>query len=363
MANILLKKIALLFIGSNRRYWRLIIFAALAILFGILFLIRIVWKPIEYLIILILLLWMYVFYKRCIKNTIDKQLRDVEDLIELGKYEKALNKIDKIISEELNKLEEHKRRSVYCECLCHKAFIMNNCLNVENCEKAISLYEEVAGIYMEIHCPIIDIMWKEGLAYLNLGYITGNAEKIKCAIRIFERAWEDDGKAEGRYNGAIKSVLISCYEELALYEDEEKNLQAALENALDALDQAYKDKFNGNINYLKYLKACISLKLKKENKEEIFAEIHRYIDELCRKYNKYDRKFFPRIYINNNLSLAQAYMYMTKDSKNNEEYREKYNQCINRAKEYCREHNDEKYSNVEIYLRRIDRLEKQINYL
>ncbi len=56
-------------------------------------------------------------------------------------------------------------------------------------------------------------------------------------------------------------------------------------------------------------------------------------------------------------------MYMVKYNKNNEEYREKYNQCINRAKEYCSEHSGEKYSNVENYLRKINRLEKQINCL
>lgn len=347
MIKLILGKLFMLLLGNGKRTKRFF----LLIFLGILMIIRIFWKPIEYFIIFILILMIYKSISKYISKTVDNKLYDIKNLMELLKFEKALEKIEEVITKDLPKVDEDKKKSVYQKCIYYKADCLQHKIyksgNIEDMKQCIRLYEEALGLALEENKPVVNLMSRVGTAYYNLGLFQNDGEILKIAVKVLESALKEEEKNYQQLITSIHRTLGYCYQELANYSDREEYLKKSLEE----LERVFDETSKGKSEYSKGVKASIMISrasaLRKLN-ELSFNENYKIkaIDDLNNaiKYyisanNKYYKKYFITQYAAFKFQVATAYFEMFKIS-NSEAYMKDFKESAKEVKECCAKENN-----------------------
>lgn len=347
MLRLILIKTYMLLLGNSKRTKRFFIF----IFLGILMLIRIIWKPIEYLVILILFLILYKLIAKYLSKTVDDKLYDIKNLMHLQKYEKALEKIDEILTEELINIDEDKEKSAYEKCIFNKAACLQNLIyehgNIEQMKQCVRLYEKALRLALEENKPVVNIMSRIGLVYYYLGLFQKDGEILKIAANVLESSLKEEEENRKYLITSIHINLGYCYYELANYFNREEYLKKSLEE----LDYAFDETSKENNAYNKAVKTSIMIyrastlrKLNELNFNENYKmkainHLNNAMEYSINSNNKHYKKYFITQYIVYNFEIAVVCFEMFKIS-NSEEYLKKCKVAITEVKECCAKKNN-----------------------
>lgn len=347
MVKFILGKLFMLLLGNGQRTKHFFIL----IFLGILMIIRIFWQPIEYFIIFVLILIVYKSISKCISKTVEDKLEDIRNLMNLLKFEKALEKVEEVITKDLPEVNEDKKKSIYYKCIYYKAKCLTHRTyksgNIEEMKQCVRLYEEALGLALEENKPVVELMANVGTAYYNLGLFQNDKENFKIAIKVLESALEQDEKKREQLIISIHANLGYCYKELAKYSNREEYLKKSLEE----LDYVFDEYSKGKDQYNKANKATIMISmvsvLRKLNELE-FDENYKTkaIDDLNNsiKYyisanNKHYKKYFMTQYAALKFNIAIACFEMFKIS-NSEAYMKDFKELVQEVKECCAKENN-----------------------
>jgi tetratricopeptide (TPR) repeat protein len=347
VVKLILGKVFMLLLGNGQRTMRFLIL----IFLGILMIIRIFWKPIEYFVIFVLILVLYKLISRCISKNIEDKLEDIRNLINLGKFEKALEKVEEVITKDLPYVNEDKKKSIYSKCIYYKANCLSHIIyksgNIENMKQCVRLYEEALELALKENKPVVELMSRVGTAYYNLGLFQNDGELLKIAVKVLESALEEEEQNREQLITSIHRTLGYCYQELANYFDRDEYLKKSLEE----LDYVFDETSKENTQYSKAINASIMISrasvLRKLN-ELNFNENYKIkaIDDLnnaMKHYknanNKHYKKYFITQYTAFMFQIATACFEMFKIS-NSEEYMKECKESIKEVKEGCAKENN-----------------------
>lgn len=365
MGKVILLKVTDFFLGSYGRRLRLFLFAILFLFLGVLMIIRIFWKPIEYLIIFILILTLYKVISKCRSNKIEDKLDRISDLMDMRKYKKALEKLDKVFSEDLPQVNENKKDSIYYKCINYKAGCLLDigCGNgdTEYIRQSIRLYEETLGLASQEGKNVVQVMLNLGSAYYYLGFYENNSELLKIAIRAFESALEKDENKQEKLNIIIYIRLAYCYEVLVDYCNREEYLKKSLEELDFAYDKIFKGKYGYDEASIDISRASAMRKLNEisfqENyKTKAIESLNASIAYLKSIYNKRGKKYFLQQYIGQRYHMAAAYFEMFKVT-NLQEYMIGFEEFSKEIKECC------DIEGNAYFIKRINQMSSEINQL
>jgi len=345
--KLILGKLFMLLLGNGQRTKRFLI----SIFLGILMIIRILWKPIEYFIVFVLILILYRLISKYISKTVEDKLEDIRNLMNLAKFEKALEKVEEVITKDLPEVNEDKKKSNYYKCIYYKA----NCLqhkiyksgNIEEMKQCVRLYEEALGHALEENKPVVNLMSRVGTAYYNLGLFQNDGEILKIAVKVLESALKEEEKNREQLITSIHENLGYCYKELANY----SNREECLKRSLEELDYVYNEISKEKTEYSKTVKASIMIsrasalrKLNELNFNENYKikaidDLNNAIKHYISANNKDYKKYFITQYIAFKFQMTTAYFEMFKIS-NLEEYMRECKESIKEVKECCAKENN-----------------------
>lgn len=345
MIKVILAKLAMLIFGTGKRATRFLFSV------GFLIVIAIFWKHKELLIIFISTVVLYSLISKFIPKKPENKLDDIKDLLELKKFEKALEKIDEVITKDLPKVKEDKRKLIYYRCIYNKASCLWNKAytsgDTEYLKQSIRLYEEVLGLALEENKPVTYIMSSLGLVYYNLGFLENNKEIIKIAIKVLETALEQDEKKQEKNIASIHTTLGYCYQTLANYCNREEYLIKSLEELEYTFNEISKGKYPYDEAIINISKASALRKLNEvsydeNNKTKAMNQLNDAIKYLNGMYNKHYKKYFARQYAKQRFHVAEAYFEMLKINSS-EDYLRVFKEAIKEVKEYCSRENNAYY--------------------
>lgn len=348
MVKVILAKLFNLLLGTGQRAKHFLIFAGLLILFGLLMIIRIFWRPVGYLMIFIFILVLYKLISKCVSKKIEDKLEDIRNLINLGKFERALEKIEEVITKDLHEVKEDKRNSIYYKCTHYKASCIWNRAytngNTEYMKECIRLYEEALDIAFEENKPVVELMSRLGLAYYNLGLFQNDKEILKIAIKVLETALEEDEKKREQIIASIHATLGYCYQALANYSNREEYLEKSLEELDYAHDEISKGKYPYDEAVIRISRASALRKLGELNSNEEYKtkaidNLNDSIKYLVSVHNKHYKKYFARQYATQKFYMAEACFEMFK-IRNSEYYMKDFKEAVKDVKEYCAKENN-----------------------
>lgn len=338
MIRFILGKLFILLFGNNRRTLNTFI----VIFIGILITIRIFWRPIEYFIAIIVILILYRKIAKLISKSIESKLSDINNLMQLLEFDKALEKIEEVISKDLLEIEDSKKKHIYRKCIYDKANCLQNKINksgnIEDMKESIRLYEEAYQLTLEENKPAGYLVGRLGLAYYNLGLFQKDQKRLEKAIEILEAALEDIKDDDKQLIKFIRLILGSCYKEAAKYSNRLEYLRKALKELDYMLDESYKEKDECNkainlISRASVLRMMNELEFNEAYKRQAINDLNQainYLTDLCKKFNK---RYFTSHYIVQRYNLAIAYFEMFKlDNLNS--YIQDYREAIIEVKEY-----------------------------
>lgn len=347
MGKLVLGKLFMLLLGSGQRTKRFFIL----IFLGILMIIRIFWKPIEYFVILILILILYKSISKYLSKTVEDKVYDIKNLMDLLKFEKALEKLEEVITKDLPEVNEDKKKPIYFKCICYKA----NCLshriyksgNIEDMKQGVRLYEEALGLALEENKPVVELMLRVGTAYYNLGLFQKDEEIFKIAVKVLESALEEEEKNREQLITSIHLNLGYFYKELAKYSNTEECLKKSLEELDYVFDEISKkkDKYNEDIKvYIMIFRASVLRKLNElefnENyKTKAIDDLNNAIKYCIITNNKHYSKYFVTQYAALKFNMAMACFEMFKIS-NSEAYMKDFKESVKEVKECCAKENN-----------------------
>jgi hypothetical protein len=284
-------------------------------------------------------------------KTIEDKLKDIRSLMNLGKYEKAQEKIEEVILQDLLEVTQDKKNAIYYRCIYYKA----NCLwnrahttgNAEYIKQCIRLYEEALGLAIEENKLVVQITTNLGAAYYNLGFFQKDKEILKIAIRVLETALEKDIKNPNRMTVSTHITLGNVYQTMANYSNKEEYLKKSLEELEYTHDEISKGKHPYDEAIIKISRASALRKLNEINFNENYKtkavdNLNDSIKYLNSIYNKHYKKYFPRQYAVQRFYMTEAYFERFKICGLDED-KEAFRQAINEVKEYCDKENNEYY--------------------
>lgn len=338
MIRFILGKLFIILFGNNRRTINSFTLTFL----GILMTIRTFWRPIEYFAILIIILILYRKISKLISKPIESKLSDINNLMQLLKFDQALEKIEEVISKDLPEIDDSKKKRIYKQCIYDKAnclqYKINKSGNIEEMKECIRLYEEAYKLTLEENKPAGYLVGRLGLSYYNLGAFENDKKLLEKAIEVLEAALEESKDGDKQLIKFIRIILGSCYREAAKYSNRLEYLKKSLKEFDYALDESYKEKdqCNNAINLItraSVLRMINELEFNETYKTKAIDDLNKaikYLNDLCKKYNK---RYFASRYIVQRYNLAVAYFEMFKLDNSNS-YIKDYRKAIREVKEY-----------------------------
>lgn len=357
MHKIILKKIGILLLGTSTRIFRTFVFLLLCIFSFLLNNIRTAFHISPYVIIFIYIVIIYIIIKKFLNKTLEKQIRDVRNLMQLKKIDKALKKVDDILSFKI----KDKECEEYIDCI----ILKSKCLSVvgrmsgsiEKLSQANELYEELILDAFKSNKYASKFIYSEAFTYYDIGFLKDDKEYIKKSITIALNGLDEEKQkieSEDMYN-----FLCTAYLELSRYENKLDNINKAFsyikksEEILKNSKSSRKD----SQKILEFKRACVLIKLNEENQNKEYVDkanedLSEYINYLNSIYNVYDKRYFKDFYADWNLSMASTLFYMNK-LKSSDDIKNKFKKCTDECYEYYNEY--KKIYSIKI----LDRLVKE----
>lgn len=343
MGKVIILKLTDFFLGSYERRLRLFLFAILFLFLSILLIIRIFWKPIGYLIIFILILAIYKVISKYRSNKIEDKLNRISDLMDMRKYEKALEKLEQVFAEDLPQVKWDKKKPIYYKCINYKAGCLLDigCSNgdTECIRQCIKLFEEVLELASQEGKNVVQVTLNLASAYYYLGFYENDSEILKIAVGVFETALEKDENKQEKLNIIIHIRLAYCYHVLADYYNREEYLKKSLEELNSVYNKILKGKYGYDTASIDISRASVMRKLNEisfqENyKTKAIEDLSASITYLKSIYNKHYKKYFHNQYIMQRHYMASAYFEMFKVT-NLQEYMIGFKEISQEIKESC----------------------------
>lgn len=316
MGRVILAKLAELLIGTNKRITRFLISVAILVFVAVL------WRTNkEFVVIFLFAVFVYWLFAKCIFKKPEDKLEDIKHLLQLEKFEKALDKIEEVMTKDLSKVKKDKINSIYytciyykATCLWHKAFTTGN---TEYLRESAKLYEELLDFYFKENKNTDYIMSSIGFIYYNLGFLEDDQEVIKDAIKVLDISLDNERNTKETNISSIYLGLANCYQVLAKHSNSEEYLKKSLEELKNAYIQITRGKHPYEEAVLNVIRTSVLRKLNEINhNEEYKMQATKYLNDAIKylntRYNIYYRRYFPRRYITLRVYMSHVYFEMYK---------------------------------------------------